>query len=129
MTVDIYTDLVARNRCAALAVQESVTEDEMYSMALTVGLNWYSSVANSRIFDDGVAPPYRAIELADWTPTTAATAQIVAVTQSSDPESAVIADDIATEWGVPVEDVNSKALCTGLAMMSGVEAYVGPFEP
>lgn len=127
MTVDIYTDLTARNRCAALAVQESVTEDEIYSIALSVGLNAYSDATNARIFADGVAPPYRALVLADWTAASDATAQIVAVTPSSDPDDGVRGDDIAVEWGVAVEDVNSKALCTGLAMLSGIEAYVGPF--
>lgn len=128
MTVDIYTDLTARNRCAALAVQESLTTDEVYSIALSVGLNAYSDMTNARIFADGVAPPYRALVLADWTPASDATAQIIAVTPSSDPDSGVIGDAIATDWSVTVEDVNSKALCTGLAFLSGIEAYVGPFE-
>lgn len=129
MTVDIYTDLTARNRCAALAVQESLTTDEVYTIALTVGLNAYADATNARIFGDGVAPPYRALVLSDWTPTSDATAQLVSVDPCADPDSGVIADAIATDWSVSVDVVQSKALCTGLAFLSGIEAYVGPFEP
>lgn len=127
MTTDIYTDLTARDRCTALAAQESLSEADVYSIAIGVGLNVYHDTTNARIFGDGAAPPYRALVLSDWTPTSDATAQLTAVTVSTDDATRVM--EIADDWTVSEDVVRSKALCTGLAMLSGIEAYVGPWEP
>ena len=121
MPTNINTDLTARDRCTALAAQESLTEAEVYSIAIGVGLNAYHNADTCRIL---VALAYRPLELTDWDGAIDATAAATAVTVSTDDATRVM--DIADYWSVGEDVVRSKALCTGLALLAGVEAYLGP---
>jgi hypothetical protein len=127
-TENIYIDDDARARCAAVALAESITEAAVYSNALVIGLNVLGDAVNTRIFDDGLAPPYRALVLADWTGLEAATGANESVTISTSPDAAALVTAIADTWSVSEDLVRSKALCTGLAFAAGEEKYLGPFE-
>ena len=121
MTTNINTDLAARDRCTALAAQESLTEAEVYSIAIGVGLNAYENADTCRILE---ARAYRPLVVGDWTGAFDAAAVATAVTVSTDDATRVAA--IADHWGVNEALVQSKALCTGLALLNGEELYLGP---
>jgi len=129
MTIEnIYIDDTARARCAAVALAESITEAAVYTCALGIGLNVYGGAVTARIFAAGLAPPYRALTAADWVGQAAATGANESVTIGTSPPDAARVTAIAATWSVSEDIVRSKALCTGLAFASGVEAYLGPYE-
>jgi hypothetical protein len=126
-TENIYIDDDARARCAAVALAESISEAAVYSNALVIGLNVYGDAVNTRVFGDGLAPPYRALVAADWVDEGSVTGANQSVTISTEPDAAALVTAIADTWSVSEDTVRSKCLCTGLAFAAGVEAYLGPY--
>lgn len=115
--ITVNTDLVGRNRAAALLpiVQVTVpaaTLDYVYNGAAGFGLIRVASSATNRVLSAG-----------DLTPTVRA--GVLGTTFDLDAEKTAIALVKATALGMTTEEVVSAALATGLALLSGVDA--GPY--
>jgi hypothetical protein len=117
-SVSAYVDTTAdaRNATVLPLVQETVPaadEDYVYSGAVRIGLN-------------RLAAPNRDYVAADYVATVGAGVSLVTIAVEDD--DVARADVIAAAMGVTRARVVSAAVCTGLAMLAGVDArIVGPF--